>query len=75
MTFAGYMWDHMCSINMAADNLRRVCSNGSDSYSYDKYNIFQLEHGHFPNLSIPSICVTSENYVYRSGNYELMLEY
>jgi len=40
LLFTGYMWHHMCGINMATDNLCGVCGDGSDSYSYNKYTIF-----------------------------------
>lgn len=66
--FIGYMWYHMCGINMATDNLCRIRSNGSDSYSYDKYIIFQLKYGHFSISSIFGLYVASKNHVYRSGN-------
>lgn len=62
------MWHHMCGINMATDNLCRICSNGSDSYSYNKYNIFQPKHGHFSISSIFGLYITFKNHVYRSGN-------
>lgn len=35
----GYMWNYMCNFNMAINNLCRVCSNGSYSYSHNKYLI------------------------------------
>lgn len=62
------MWNHMCSINMAIDNLCRIRSDGSNSYSYNKYIVFQFKYGHFPIFSIPGLCVASKNHVYRSGN-------
>lgn len=60
----------MCGINMVIDNLCRIRSNGSDSYSYDKYIIFQLKYGHFPISSIFGLCVAPKNHVYRSGNWD-----
>lgn len=68
LIFIGYMWHHMCSINMVTDNLCRICSTSSDSYSYNKYIIFQLKYGHFSISSISGLCIASKNHVYRSGN-------
>lgn len=60
----------MRSINMVTNNLCRICGNSCDSYSYDKYDIFQLQHGHFPMLGILGFYITFTNHVYRSCNYD-----
>lgn len=60
----------MCCINMVADHLCGICSDGSHSYSHNKHNIFQFKHGYLPVFSIPSFCITLKNHVHRPGNQQ-----